>query len=258
MLIDSHAHLDAPYFRNRLAPVLHRAREAGVEGVVTIGVTPSSSKACLEIAAKYRSVHASVGYHPHWADGANRERLAEVERLAGDPAVVALGEIGLDYHHFHSSKESQMRLFRTMLDIASAVGRPVIIHDRKAHWDVFTLLSGYRTKLRGGVIHCFSGDWDWARKYLEWGFYLSIPGPVTYPASHDLREVARKMPLERMLIETDAPHLTPAPQKGRRNEPAFVRYTAEAVAKLRNMSIEEVAEATRRNAIRIFGLEASV
>jgi TatD DNase family protein len=254
MLIDSHAHLDAPYFRNKLPAVLDRAHKAGVERVITIGVTPSSSRNCMKIAEKYSFVFATVGYHPHWADGANDERLAEAERLARNSSVAALGEIGLDYFRYHSPKQDQIELFHKMLEIAATVRLPVIIHDRDAHEDVYEILSGFRTQLTGAIIHCFSGDWNLAQKYLDWGFYLSIPGPVTYPRSRDLREVAQKVPLERLLVETDSPHLTPAQRKGRKNEPAFVRFTAQEVAALRKISLEEVADVTSRNVFRAFNV----
>ncbi len=253
MLIDSHAHLDAPYFADRLPDVLRRAQQAGVEKVVTIGVTPSSTRNCIQIANEFPSVYAAAGYHPHWAKGVTPERLAEAENLARTPSVVGLGEIGLDYHHLRSPKPEQLHLFRAMLDIAASVMLPVIIHDRNAHRDVLDILSDFRSRLAGGIIHCFSGDWSLAQKYLNWGFYLSIPGPVTYPDAADLKKVAQKAPLEQLLLETDAPHLTPAPRKGRQNEPAFVRYTAEAVARLRKISLEEVARATSENLYRAFG-----
>jgi TatD DNase family protein len=165
---------------------------------------------------------------------------------------VGLGEIGLDYHHLRSPKAKQLYLFRAMLDIAVTVRLPVIIHDRNAHRDVLDILSDFRSKLAGGIIHCFSGDWPLAQKYLNWGFYLSIPGPVTYSRSTDLQKVAQKAPLEMLLLETDSPHLTPAPCKGRQNEPAFVRYTAEAVARLRKIPLEEVARTTSQNVYRAF------
>ncbi|MBW2201743.1 MAG: TatD family hydrolase [Deltaproteobacteria bacterium] len=254
MLIDSHAHLDAPYFRNKLPLVLRRAREAGVEKVITIGVTPSSTKKGMKIAATHPSVYVAAGFHPHWAKGADPDRLAEARRLAGLPSTAALGEIGLDYHHFHSPKQDQIYLFRKMLEIAVEVHLPIIIHDRKAHSDVYDILSEFRSKLVGGIIHCFSGDWNLARKYLDWDFFLSIPGTVTYPGRRDLREVARKAPLDRLLLETDAPHLTPAPKKGKKNEPAFVRYTAKEVARIRGIAFEEVATATTLNVLQAFGL----
>jgi TatD DNase family protein len=254
MLIDSHAHLDAPYFKNKLPEVLQRASKAGVEKVITIGVIPSSTRKCIQIAAQYPSVYCTAGYHPHWASGATRDRLVEARRLVRNDTVVALGEIGLDYHHFHSPKADQINLFRHMLDMAIEANLPVIIHDRKAHKDTYDILSSFRSRLVGGIIHCFSGNWNLAKKYLNWGFFLSIPGTVTYPHSNDLRDVAQKTPLDRLLLETDAPHLTPAPKKGRRNEPAFVRYTAEEVAKLRKISFDRLAETTSRNVFEAFDI----
>jgi TatD DNase family protein len=252
MLIDSHAHLDAPYFRNKLPAVLQRARDNRVRQVVTIGVTPSSTRGCIRIAESYPFVHATAGYHPHWSNGATPDRMAELERHIRNPHIVALGEIGLDFHHFRSPREDQIALFNTMLDIAVAVKLPIIVHDRKAHADVYRILANYRSKLTGGVIHCFSGDWQLAQKYLDWGFFLSIPGTVTNPRAKNLREVARKTPLDRLLLETDAPHLSPIPRKTRKNEPAFLYYTAKKVAELRNISFEALAEATSRNVHRVY------
>ncbi len=252
MLVDSHAHLDAPYFADKLPDVIRCAQQAGVEKIVTIGVVPSSTRKCIQIANEFPSVYAAAGYHPHWAKGVTQERLAEAENLARTPSVVGLGEIGLDYHHFRSPKHEQLHLFRAMLDIAADVKLPVIIHDRNAHRDVLDILSDFRSRLAGGIIHCFSGDWPLAQRYLNWGFYLSIPGTVTYSTAADLREVAQKAPLEQLLLETDAPHLTPAPRRGQQNEPAFVRYTAHAVASLRKSSFEEVARTTSENLYRAF------
>ena len=252
ILIDSHAHLDAPYFKDKLPDVILRAHRAGVEKIVTIGVTPSSTRRGIEIAREFPSVYAAAGYHPHWAKGVTPERLEEAENLARDPSVVGLGEIGLDYHHLRSPKADQLHLFRAMLDIAVAVRLPVIIHDRNAHRDVLDILSSFRSRLAGGIIHCFSGDWPLAQKYLNWGFFLSIPGPVTYSGTTDLQKVAQKAPLDMLLLETDAPHLTPVPHRGRQNEPAFVRHTAEAVARLRKIPLEEVARTTSQNVYRAF------
>ena len=256
MLIDSHAHLDAPYFDNQLTQVLQRARHAGVEKVITVGVVPSSTRQCIRLAKAHPSVFPTAGYHPHWAKGADKDRLAEAEQLARHPAVVAVGEIGLDYHHFRSPKQDQIALFRQMLDIAVAARLPIVIHDRNAHKDVYEHLSRVRSRLSGGIIHCFSGDWALARKYLDWGFFLSIPGTVTYSKARDLREVAGKMPLEQMLLETDAPHLTPAPMRGKRNEPAFVVHAARTVAQLRKIPLREVSAKTTQNVLRAFPLNA--
>lgn len=255
MLIDSHAHLDASYFTNKLVPVLKRAHQAGVEKVITVGVVPASTRKCIQIAKAHASVFPTAGYHPHWAKGADQDRLAEAEQLAHHPAVVAIGEIGLDYHHLRSPKQDQLTLFRQMLDIAVAVRLPIVIHDRNAHEDVYAYLAQVRSKLSGGIIHCFSGDWRLAQKYLDWGFFLSIPGTVTYPKARDLREVAAKMPLEQMLLESDAPHLTPAPMRGKRNEPAFVAHTARAVAQLRKVPLAEISATTAQNVLRAFPIK---
>ena len=252
ILVDSHSHLDAPYFADKLPEVIQRARQAGVEKIVTVGVTPSSTRNCIRIASEYPSVYATAGYHPHWAKGMTPERLSEAENLARIPSVIGLGEIGLDYYRYRSPKSQQLHLFNTMLDIAVSVKLPVIIHDRDAHKDVFDILSDFRPRLAGGIIHCFSGDWSLAQKYLSWGFYLSIPGTVTYPNAADLKKVAQNAPLEQLLLETDAPHLTPAPHRGRQNEPAFVRYTAAAIAAIRKISLEETAQKTFENFCRAF------
>ncbi len=252
MLIDSHAHLDAPYFSDKLPEVTQRAQRCGVAAIITIGVTPASTKNSLKIAQQFPGVFVTAGYHPHWAKGATPQRIREAQELAMDPAIVGLGEIGLDYHRFRSPQADQLRLFRAMLDIAVAACLPVIIHDRKAHQDMRMILSDVRSRLRGGIIHCFSGDWNLARQYLAWGFFLSIPGPVTFARAVDLREVAQKAPLERLLLETDAPHLTPAPCRGQQNEPAFVRFTAQEVARLRKISVEELAQATSQNVFEAF------
>jgi TatD DNase family protein len=254
MLIDSHAHLDFPYFQGRLPEVLEKAREAGVEKVVTIGTTPESSRQCLEIAQAFPSVYPTVGFHPHNAKEATPENLAETERLARNPSVRAVGEIGLDFFHMHSPVESQKALFRSMLDIAVGVCLPVVIHDRDAHPEVMEILSQYRSRLAGGVIHCFSGDWDLAKQYLDWGFYLSVPGSVTYVNARDLREVARRAPLDRILLETDAPFLTPAPRRGKKNEPAYIRFTAQEIAHLRQISLEALGKATSDNVRQVFHL----
>lgn len=234
--------------------MLSRARAVGVRAVVTAGVTPSSSRGCLALAARWPEVHATVGFHPHWASGANPERMAQALQLARDPAAVAVGEIGLDYRRMRSPKPTQLGLFHDMLSIASEVRLPVIIHDGQAHTDVREALSAHRNSLAGGVIHCFSGDWNLARTYLDWGFFLSIPGSVTYPRSRQMREVAAKIPLDRLLIETDAPHLTPAQADRRRNEPAYLLYTAQEVAQLRGLSFADLARAVTANAVRALNL----
>lgn len=221
---------------------------------MTIGVTPSSSRRCLALAAQWPEVHATAGFHPHWASGANPERMSQAQLLARDPAAVAVGEIGLDYRRMRSPKPAQLGLFYDMLSIASEVGLPVVIHDGQAHADVREAVSARRSRLSGGVIHCFSGDWNLARTYLDWGFFLSIPGSVTYPRFRQMREVAAKIPINRLLLETDAPHLTPAQADRRRNEPAYLLHTAEEVALLRGLPFEDLARAVTANTARALNL----
>jgi TatD DNase family protein len=180
--------------------------------------------------------------------------MSQAQHLARDPAAVAVGEIGLDYRRMRSPKPAQVSLFYDMLSIASEVGLPVVIHDGQAHADVREAVSARRSRLTGGVIHCFSGDWNLARTYLDWGFFLSIPGSVTLPRFRQMREVAAKIPINRLLVETDAPHLTPSPVGKRRNEPAFLLHTAQEVAQLRGLSFSDLARAVTANAARALNL----
>lgn len=183
--------------------------------------------------------------------------MAQAQHLARDPAAIAVGEIGLDYRRMRSPKPAQLSLFHDMLSIASEVGLPVVIHDGQAHSDVREALSAHRSRLAGGVIHCFSGDWNLARTYLDWGFFLSIPGSVTYPRFRQMREVAAKIPLDRLLVETDSPHLTPAQADRRRNEPAYLLHTAREVAQLRGLPFADLARAVTANAALALNLPPS-
>jgi TatD DNase family protein len=255
MLIDSHAHLDMPDFSEDLPAVLDRAREAGVLQIVTVGIDLESSRAAVELAAEHPFVFATVGCHPHNADAfesADLDRLADLASRRQE--VVAWGEIGLDYFRNRSARESQLRVFRRQLEIAAGLGLSVVVHDREAHEDVVSCLEEMGSKRPGGVIHCFSGDAALARTFLDMGFVLSLPGTVTFPKAETVREVARTVPLDRLLVETDAPYLAPVPRRGRRNEPALVVHTAREIARLRGEPFEEVARLTSMNARRVFGL----
>ncbi len=254
MLVDSHAHLDMDDFAPDLDGVLARALEAGVHQIVTIGIHAESSRRAVAIAEKHPFVFATVGCHPHDADGLSREDLDRMIELASNDKVVAWGEIGLDFFRNRSSRDRQIRAFEQQLEIASRLGLPVVIHDRDAHDDVLSCLEAMGEKRPGGVIHCFSGDLDLARTFLDMGFFLSLPGTVTFPKAESAREVAREVPLERLLVETDAPFLAPVPRRGKRNEPALVAHTAREIARLRNVPFEEVARLTSMAARRVFGL----
>lgn len=255
MLIDSHAHLDMSDFAEDLSSVLIRAREAGVDQIITVGIDLDSSYAAVEIAAQHPFVFATVGCHPHNADTLNRDDLDRMADLAStSPGVVAWGEIGLDYFRNRSARGSQIRAFERQLEIASRLGLPVIIHDRDAHDDVLSCLEAMGSQRPRGVIHCFSGDAALARTFMELGFVLSLPGTVTFPKAETAREVARAVPLDCLLVETDAPFLAPVPRRGKRNEPALVVHTAREIARLRGEPFEEVARVTSMAARRVFGL----
>jgi len=253
MLIDSHAHLDMEEFREDLPKVLARALEAGLTEIISVGTDLNSSVKALELARKHSFIFSTVGYHPHNAKEAGMKVLETLADLASDPKVVAWGEIGLDFFRRHSSPESQIEVFERQLDIAGELSLPVIIHDREAHEQLRVIL-GKRSLPRAGVIHCFSGDHALARFAVEKGFYISIPGTVTYSKAAQVREVAAGVPLERLLLETDAPYLAPVPHRGKRNEPAFIKYTALEIARLRQMDFEELGRATSENARTLFKL----
>lgn len=250
MLVDSHAHLDDRAFEGDLEAVLARARDAGVGRIVTIGTGVASSRRAREIAERHPDVWFSPGIHPHEADQPGP--FDELRDLASHPRAVAVGETGLDYVKNYSSVPNQKALFVRHLELARETGKPVSIHCREAHPDTTAILRAH-APLRG-VIHCFSGTWADAEGYLALNFLLSIAGPVTYPGAKGLRDAARQIPLESLLVETDCPLLTPQKHRGQRNEPAYVRYTADEIARARGIGVEEVAEATSRNARRLFGL----
>lgn len=255
MLTDSHAHLDDPAFdadRDQLVP---RARQAGVTRIVTVGTDVDGSRRACELAAAYDGVWAVIGCHPHESDRyAADERLEGLRALAGRPKVVGIGETGLDYAKKHASIANQKLLFRRHLRLAEELGLPVVIHCRDAHEDLRAILAEERRPPVKGVIHCFSGNARDAAAYLEMGFVLSIAGPVTFANAAGLREVAKGIPPERLLVETDCPYLTPVPHRGKRNEPAYVRHTAEILAGLHGLSLDEFAERTTRTAREVFGL----
>lgn len=253
-LIDSHAHLDMKDFRRDREEVLLRSVEAGLVHIVTIGITVESSIKAIALAQEHDFVSATIGFHPHEAASLTPEALEKLRDLGRTHPVVGFGEIGLDFYRDLSPRHLQERAFDDLIRLGLDLGLPLIIHDREAHDQIYAHLSGHRSRLRGGVIHCFSGDFNLARRFLDLGFLISIPGTITYPGAESLRRVVERVPLDALLLETDAPFLAPAPNRGRRNEPAFVRYTAEAVAEVKGLPVEEVAAATTANARRLFGL----
>lgn len=253
MLIDSHAHLELKNFDRDRDAVIGRARAAGLEAIITVGINLEDSRKAVALARRYDMVWAAVGVHPHDAKGVRPETYDELRILSREEKVVAYGEIGLDFFKDYSPRDQQIARFAEQLDLCRDIGLPVIIHDREAHRETLVMLTEHRGNLRG-VLHCFSGDYAMARRCLDLGYYISIPGTITYGKSEALREVVRKIPLDRMMIETDAPFLSPEPRRGRRNEPSYVAYTAREIADVRGVAFEEVAEKTSENARNLFGI----
>lgn len=253
MLIDSHAHLELEEFDKDRDEVIERAKEAGVGAIVAVGIDLADSKKAVALARRYPMVYATVGVHPHDAAAVNPETYEELRALADEDKVVAYGEIGLDFFRNRSPREVQIRRFGEQLDLSVELGLPVIIHDRDAHAETVEMLKAHKGKLRG-VVHCFSGDYEMARQCIDLGYYISIPGTITYKKSDVLRHVVQNVPLERLLVETDAPFLAPEPKRGKRNEPAFVFHTARRVAEIRGTLYEVVANTTAQNARELFGI----
>ncbi len=254
MFIDSHAHLESPEFDQDRSAMLERAKSARVERILAIGSgTGTDLDAAVKLAEGSSYLDASIGIHPHEAKLATSKDFDRLKKLASHPKVVAWGEIGLDFHYDHSPREVQKRVFIQQLVLAQEAHLPVIIHTREAEAETLQILKQYWGRSgSGGVLHCFSGTLEMAEKCMEIGFMVSFSGMLTFPKAPAIRDVAKEIPLERLLIETDSPFLAPIPYRGKRNEPAYVVETAKALAQLRALSLEEVAEITAGNYRRFF------
>lgn len=255
-LIDSHCHLDEPRFAADREAVIERAHSAGVTRMITIGASDGvhSNMEAVALAQRYDSVFATVGVHPHDARIVTPEIVEEIARLAQRPKVVAIGETGLDYYYDNSPRAVQQDVFRKFIQLARRVRLPIVIHLRDAYDDAINIMREEHAAEVGGVIHCFSGDRKAAAACLDLGFDLSFSGVVTFKNADELRAVARMVPADRFLVETDAPFLAPIPHRGKRNEPAFVIFTAERMAQVREQSLDEVAALTGANTARRFRL----
>ncbi len=255
-LIDSHAHIQGKEYVGEIAAVIQRAGEAGVEKIIVVGGAGdmSSNTAAVALAESCANLYATVGMHPHDAKDVGEEELQELKKLAAHPKVIAVGETGLDYYYNHSPREVQRRVFAHFIRLAEETGLPLVVHERDAAREAVELLRNDGAGKIRGVIHCFTGDYEAARDYLDSGFYLSFTGIITFRNAEPLREVLRKVPLDRIFVETDSPYLTPVPHRGRRNEPAYVRLVAEMVATVKGINLEEVAHATTRNVQQLFGI----
>jgi TatD DNase family protein len=249
-VIDSHCHLDNPQFDPDREAVIDRALAAGVERMVVIGTGegPPDLEAGIRLADRFPAIYATVGIHPHDAAKATAETYKRLQELLKHPKVIALGEIGLDYHYDHSPREVQRDVFLQQMMIAGEAGKPIVIHTREAWEDTLALLETYwRPRGLGGIMHCFSGNPDQAALCVDLGFHLSFGGIITFPKSVDIQQAARQAPSDRVLIETDAPYLAPVPHRGKRNEPAFITQTARKLAELRGVTPEEIARITTEN-----------
>ncbi len=254
-LIDTHCHLDPQYFPAGPDDVLERARAVGVAGFVVVGVGADLAPARAAVALATRlpgRVGAAVGVHPHDATSLNDASYDELSRLARDPHVVAVGEIGLDYHYDHSPRDVQRATFERLIALAREVGKPIVVHTREAAADTLDVLAACGARDVGGIIHCFSEDLAFATRALDLGFYLSFSGIVTFKTAKSVHEVAAAAPLERVLVETDSPYLAPVPLRGKPCEPSYVVHTARRVAELRGIDVGALAAATTANAERAF------
>jgi TatD DNase family protein len=255
-LVDSHCHLDPQYFPECADDVVARAEAVGVGGFVVIGVGEdlAPARAAVELASRCPSkVAAVVGVHPHDATTLDEASLVELSRLAADPCVVAVGEIGLDYHYDHSPRDTQRAVFARLIALARELHKPIVVHTREAAADTLALLASEGARDVGGVIHCFSEDLAFAKSALELGFDLSFSGIVTFKGARSIHEVAAWAPEDRILVETDSPYLAPVPLRGKPCEPAYIVHTAARVAALRGVTVDVIARATTRNAERRFG-----
>jgi TatD DNase family protein len=254
MLIDSHAHLEMPEFKRDLETVIQRAKESGVEYIFTVGTEKKDWKSALQIAHSFPSIYAIIGVHPHNAKEIDNETYIVLKGLCKDEKVKAFGEIGLDFFRNLSPRDIQLKRFREQIGLAKEVKLPIVIHDREAHQETMEILRSERAEECGGIIHCFSGDYEMAKTCIDMGFFISIPGTITFKKADGFREIVSKIPLDSLLIETDAPFLTPEPYRGKRNEPGFVRYTAQKMAEVKKLAFEKVAEVTTENALRVYKL----
>ena len=254
MLFDTHAHLNAVQYNDDLQEVIDRALREGVSHIVVVGFDRPTIARAIELAEQYDFIYASVGWHPVDAIDMTDEDFNMIEELAAHPKVVALGEMGLDYYWDKSPKEIQHDVFRRQISLAKKVKLPIIIHNREATADILRILKEENAAEVGGIMHCFTGSVEVAKQCIDMNFFISFGGPVTFKNAKKPKEVAAQIPLEHLLIETDCPYLTPHPFRGKRNEPSYVKYVAEAIAEIKGISFEEVAKATTENAKKLFGI----
>ena len=263
-LVDTHAHLDFSQFDGDREQVIDRATREAVARIVTVGFDLDSSSQAVALSNGHANLWACVGVHPHEASQVDANVLDRLRELSEDPRAVAIGEIGLDYFRDRSPRHVQRWAFKEQLELAAEEGKPVVVHDRAAHRDVMDIIRAWAKAISSsgsilqpplGVVHCFSGDSAMAQELCQMGFYISIAGPVTFPNALRLHQLVRTLPLERLVVETDCPFLSPHPYRGKRNEPARVKLVAQKIAEVKGISLEEVSRKTTENAFRVFRLQ---
>jgi TatD DNase family protein len=254
MLMDSHAHIQGKEYDGEVEAVIDRARAAGVETIIAVGGAGdmSSNSEAVKLADAFPNVYATVGMHPHDAKDVGADELQTLRELASHSKVIAIGETGLDFYYSHSPHDTQQRVFAQFIHMARETELPIVVHERDAAPQATELLRSEGGGNLRGVIHCFTGNYEAACAYLDLGFYLSFTGIITFKNAEPLRDVVRRVPLERMLVETDSPYLTPVPHRGKRNEPAFVRLVAETIGKVKEVAVEDVARVTTENVKHLF------
>jgi len=253
-LFDTHVHLNSKMYEADLDEVIHRAVEAGVTRMAVIGFDEPSNARALELAEQYESIYAVVGIHPSDAKSATDDSWPLLRQQLTHPKVVALGECGFDYYHDTSFNDIQRDVFKKQLEIAKEMDMPIVVHMRDSTHDTYEMLNDEGRGL-SGVVHCYSGDVLMMQKFLDLGFYIGLDGPVTFKNAHNVHEIAKVVPIDRLVIETDGPYLTPTPNRGKRNEPAYVSYVAEKIAELKGMTYEEVCRITTENGLKMYRLE---
>ncbi|MBF8808460.1 MAG: TatD family hydrolase [Enterococcus lacertideformus] len=254
MIFDSHTHLNAEQFNDDIPETIERASALGVTKMAVVGFDAPTIDKSLQLSYDYSNIYSIIGWHPTEAGSYTKEVETKLQKQLTNPKVVALGEIGLDYHWMEDPKEVQDKVFRRQIAIAKEMSLPISIHTREALEDTYRILKEEKIQAIGGIMHSFSGDFEWAKRFIYLGMYISFSGVVTFKKAVDVQEAAMNVPLDRMLVETDAPYLAPVPYRGKRNEPGYTRYTVEKIAELRNLTTEEVAEQTWENAHHLFRL----
>lgn len=254
-LIDSHTHLDDNRFDNDRTEIINNLKENGIELVLNPGADLATSKKAVKLADDYSFIYAAVGCHPHETKDMNDDSMNIFRDMSKNKKVIAIGEIGLDYYYDNSDRETQRIWFREQIKLAYELDLPYIVHDRDAHEDLFKIMKEEANSSTRGILHCYSGSVEMAKEFIKLGFYISLAGPVTFKKAKTPKMVAYEIPLDKLLIETDAPYLTPEPYRGKRNEPKYVRYVAEEIANIRNVSFDVIAENTNKNFKKLFNLD---